>query len=330
MKNKIIFCVPEKSAFRLPILKSLNRLGFEIKEFDFQKGNFLTRCIGLLNNTFFNKSDYLKKIPHDLIQTQLLKLVKYWKPDILLVIKGHEIDSQTIQTVRKMGVITINWYPDWLVLWDWVRKNCQNYSYFISTCHKLFTEVKKIHPQALYLPSASDPDPVLYNGPKLYDITFIGNYTPRREKYFKHISDLGLRIWGYPTWSVSTLNKIVFKQVSTNTALQIIRKSKICVNILTGDDNFQPDTLNNRLFESLGTGTFMLIKKYPLLTKYFDNGKDFVTFISPPELRKKVIYYLAHNKEREIIAKAGWQKAKKYHTYDVRLKELFNKIYYEI
>ena len=42
------------------------------------------------------------------------------------------------------------------------------------------------------------------------------------------------------------------------------------------------------------------------------------------ELHDKCAYYLAHDSEREAIARRGYEKAARYHSYDTRLLEMMD------
>lgn len=320
MKSKIILATTDYSFFTSPVTQALQKLGFAVKIFDYNKPNLFTRFTGVAAN--------INLLPQSLtarmINHALLKLVNSWQPDYLLVIKGEVITAATIKEINNRGVITINWYSDWYDSWPWIIHHAPAYSLFVNMCRATHRRLKLINPNSHYLPVASYIDDQQFKiHPKKYPITFVGQYTPRREKYFRAISDLGLKIWGYQGWQTSVLKHIAQGPVSIKITRDIIKASKITVNLLNGSDRKQPDQINTRTVETTSIGSFLLVKDTPILHQYFHSQKEVVTFKNPQELRQKTIYYLAHDQEREAIAQAGYLRAKRDHTFDVRLKELF-------
>lgn len=77
-----------------------------------------------------------------------------------------------------------------------------------------------------------------------------------------------------------------------------------------------------RAFEIMGNGGFLLSNYQEDFLDYFVPGEDFDYFSSNEELMEKTEYYLSHEKERKEIARNGYEKVKKYHTYKNRLEEM--------
>jgi len=82
--------------------------------------------------------------------------------------------------------------------------------------------------------------------------------------------------------------------------------------------------INYRTFETTGCGTFLLTNYTPGLEKLFDIGKEIVVYNDLNDLDNKVKYYLENEEEREGIAKAGYERSKKDHTYYERAKTLLD------
>ncbi len=79
-----------------------------------------------------------------------------------------------------------------------------------------------------------------------------------------------------------------------------------------------------RVFDILACHGFCLTTYREDLLRHFENGKDLVIFEGKEDLLQKVDYFLEHERERERIAENGYQKVKKYHTYSIRLRKLFD------
>lgn len=317
--KRILFATTDYSYFTLPITKPLRQLGFTVKIFDYYRPNLLVRSVGWLSN----RHVLPKTWPNRLINQALLSQIATFRPHYLLVIKGDTLTSHTINQINQEGIITINWFPDWLVSWRWVKAHAPSYTMFINSCYDTFEKLDQLGIKNYYLPYAAPVPTRKRPLTEKYAITFIGQHSPRRERYFRAIADLDLHIWGYDRWRTSSLSHLFHNQTSQAQTQAIIARSRIVVNILTGTDSFQPTAVNIRTFEALSAGTFLLAKDHPILHRHFKVGKELITFTSPQDLRRKVKYYLSHDQEREKIAQTGYNRILKSHTFNHRLKELF-------
>lgn len=319
MPHRLLFATTDYSYFTLPITQPLRQLGFKVKIFDYYKPNLTTRLVGWAANHQLLPKGW----PQWLINQSLLYQVANFRPDYLLVIKGDTFTPKTISQINNQGIITINWFPDWLVSWHWVKTHASSYTVFINSCYDTYEKLTQVGIKNYYLPYAA---PVLRHRKKLakkYTVTFIGQHSPRRERYFREIADLGLQIWGYDRWRTSSLARLFHGPTSQSQTQTIIGQSCIVVNLLTGTDSFQPAAVNIRTFEALSAGTLLLVKDHPILYRHFKVGQELVTFTTPADLRRKVKYYLTYEPERAKIAQAGYNRILKDHTFVKRLQELF-------
>lgn len=79
-----------------------------------------------------------------------------------------------------------------------------------------------------------------------------------------------------------------------------------------------------RVWDVLGAGGFLLTNFQAELPMYFENGKHLVWFSSEEELKEKALYYsdTRHERERQAIARAGYELVKKEHTYRKRIRQM--------
>lgn len=59
------------------------------------------------------------------------------------------------------------------------------------------------------------------------------------------------------------------------------------------------------------------------MEKLFEPDKEVVFFRDFNEMVKKIKYYLVHDKEREDIAKAGYERSFRDHTMEKRFNQIF-------
>ena len=151
---------------------------------------------------------------------------------------------------------------------------------------------------------------------KVYDLTFIGglgtqNFLKRTE-FINQVADkTDFKWWGY-WWKYRsdgrTLNdfkalKQTFQGPTTGLEMyQHCRDSKICLNDYVDTSN--GIGFNQRMFEIMGVGGFMLTREAPNFKKDFPEG-IFATYKDLDDCLDKIKYYLKADKERDEIAAAG-------------------------
>lgn len=106
----------------------------------------------------------------------------------------------------------------------------------------------------------------------------------------------------------------------TNTEMPIIfHQSKINLNLTAKSIR---SGLSLRIFDVLGCEGFLITNYQAELPEHFNIGEDLEAYTSLDDLMGKCEYYLLHDKERREIAHNGFEKVKKYHTYDIRLTQM--------
>ena len=70
-------------------------------------------------------------------------------------------------------------------------------------------------------------------------------------------------------------------------------------------DGFDVQPPNMRVIEATGAGAFLLTNAHPELRNFFEPGKELETFANGDELIAKIRHYLAHEPERQAIARQG-------------------------
>ncbi|TCL54022.1 spore maturation protein CgeB [Kineothrix alysoides] len=77
-----------------------------------------------------------------------------------------------------------------------------------------------------------------------------------------------------------------------------------------------------RIMEIMGSGGFVLSNYQEDVLEHFVPGEDIVLYSDYEDLMRKADYYLTHEEERKQIARNGYEKVKKYHTYQKRIEEI--------
>ncbi|MBP6885641.1 MAG: glycosyltransferase family 1 protein [Candidatus Pacebacteria bacterium] len=260
----------------------------------------------------------------------LVELVRTYNPKYLFAQKGEHIYPETIERIKTMGVVTLNFYNDQMNQWNVISKIAPSYNYFFNECHlvlrRLWSECALTN--CFYLAHSAEPltEDLLVTDKK-YPISFIGTHNktlyPKRERYLMAIRDLGLNIWGTDGWAASPLKDCFRGRSRGEERFAIYANSKIVIDI---NYEFVPaEGVNNRPFEVAGCGT-LLVTDYVRkdLEREYSSGVEVVQFKDEAELREKVKYYLDHDDERLKVAMAGYRRTVADHTYDRRVAQIFD------
>ena len=320
------------SGFTLPHVRAFQALGFESIAFENRVGMYYSSQALRRLIRIFPKLRILKDSAIRRTNRKLISLVKKYQPFLMFGIKAENIYPETVEEIKKMGVKTACFWIDYIDLWPVISKTAPVYDYYFSQCHvvlrRLWDELGLKN--CFYMTHSAEPTPedeLVKN--KKYNISFIGTRKPEyysdREKYLMNIKDLGLNIWGTEDWAKTSLSECYHGRSLGAQRYDIYSQSKIVVDVKR--DSIPLDGLGNRPFEVAGCGTlFMTNCPHEDIERSYRDNKEVVSFKNVNELREKVIYYLSHEKEREDIASAGYNRTVAEHTYIHRVKQLLDTI----
>lgn len=162
---------------------------------------------------------------------------------------------------------------------------------------------------------------------KIYDVVFIGSFSPYHKRGIKLLEEVASRIpihiWGTGIHFLSPfspLRKYYYGEVWGSDMYTILARSKIVLNRhIDAAGNFAN---NMRMFETTGMGALLITDKKRNNNELFKIGEEIIEYEHADDLIKKINYYLTHEKERNLVAKAGQGRTLKDHTYAERMREL--------
>ena len=112
------------------------------------------------------------------------------------------------------------------------------------------------------------------------------------------------------------------KKVVHQKYIDCINKSKICI-ISTNVFN----SPNMKFTEFTSCGSFVLSDRPADMKELgFKDGEHIVIYKDLNDLKKKIRYYLKHEKERELIAKNGMNFTRKYHNNILRVHQFTDSV----
>ena len=353
---KILITGPDFYGFSNMIAKAFYELDCELKISNWPdfSGTVLDRSKSLIYDKInaLTKSQDPSEINYNLFEDiiidynkKLLQEVSAIQPDVLLVLKGNILLSETLEKIRKASdVILVLWSYDSALRFSNVLKGGKYYHIFYTYEPTDIQGLRKYGIQANFLPMAYDPDTHFKLEDETYsrDISFVGvlNTYPTRKKILELIisrhKNLDLEIWGTAwTWynpflqyeykiKRRALGKHIHNyNIPPEEVNKVYNATKICLNI---HHRQSKEGVNPRTFEIIGAGAFQLIDYKKELEDMFDIGREIVCYKNEADLLDKIEYYLENEDERNKIARRGHEIVKKKHTYKHRAETILSDV----
>lgn len=301
----------------------LERLGFQViragtthhtdKRWPFRVMGWLAQCLGVAKQQ-------MPWTERNRLHRAMCQIIAVERPDYLLTISTIALDTRTIEFARAHGLKkSIGWCvegPSWI---EERPTDPSKYDYYFTQ----FDDPRFFKLDTLgFAPDLYRPIEGL---PQELAVTFVGRHESRREHYLASVTDLDLSIYG-PRWDLaapSLRGCLRGNEIWGDDINQLYNRSKIVLNIPSWAPSYA-DTPNLRLVDVPSAGAFLLTEDSPATRRFFTPGEHIEVFSSPEELRKKVVYYLTHEAERNRIARAGYERVQKLGSYEEKMAYLLN------
>jgi hypothetical protein len=159
------------------------------------------------------------------------------------------------------------------------------------------------------------------------DVSFVGSLSRAHMARVAFLEEFvgrsDLQVWGMvadDTRASSIMSRHRGGAAWGTAMYQILADSKITLNCHIGIAGSYAN--NQRLFEATGVGTLLLTDWKDNLHEMFALDREVVAYRTAAECAELVTYYLAHDREREAIARRGQERTLQEHTYAHRTREL--------
>lgn len=263
------------------------------------------------------------------LNRSLLKTVERERPDaILFVLMGYEVWLETLEILRQgTDALLIHWSTDdsWKYS-QFSRFVAPAFDAFATTYRSAIEQARRdglrnfvLTQWAANAGSLAEPLPA---GLCRYQVSFVGSAYGNRPRWINALRERGIEVdcFGHG-WKRGP--------VDAEAVPRIMRESVISLNfgdsgvVLHGLRPVRSRQLKARIFEVPGAGGFLLTEGGKHLAEFYAPGKELVVFEGIDDLAEKIRHYLAHPEERDRIARAGFLKTHKEHTYEKRFQGLF-------
>jgi len=169
----------------------------------------------------------------------------------------------------------------------------------------------------LYLPEGANPDlhrP--WDLEKTIDVSFVGQCYGNRPETIHRLRAEGIRVeafgYGWPNGPLSTEEMV-----------RLYSKSRINLGFGGVEGHEETYCLKGRDFEIPMSGGLYLTEYHPELGRVYDLGKEIGTYRGFDDLLAKIRHLLADPQRAEAIRQAGFRRARKEHTWEIRFERLF-------
>jgi hypothetical protein len=251
--------------------------------------------------------------------------IEHYRPDVLLNQAVDGVSDEFLCTIKHKVRLVVGQIAAPLP----ERQSLKGYDLMISSLPNYVDHFRKQGLKSELSRLAFEPRVLDHLGQAspTYGATFVGSFFPdhhERTDLLAFLCEAGLiDLWGGNFHRVPENSPILTRYRGKAWGLEmfrILRDSRIAVNHHIGIAEQYAN--NMRLFEATGVGTLLLTDAKVNLGEMFEIDKEVVTYRTREECLEKIQYYLAHDRERESIARAGQQRTLRDHTYAKRLPEL--------
>lgn len=303
-------------SMQMSYVRAFLKLGHEVIAFD-EQGTYLKTP--LAKNRYFHRLFWhLLALP---LQKKLIEEAVSAKPDLVFIFKGGLIKPGTLLAIKKRlsTAMLFNFNGDSpFNTWhhgnsnNWIRSSIPIYDAYLMWGKFLGEPLKKAGARRFsylacgYDPALHYPVKVISAEKDFYgsDVAFIGSWDEEREWWLNQLLDYNLKIWGnhWEKAGKKIRKKWQGKAVAGEDYSKTCNASKIVLNFIRKQNR---PAHNMKTFEIPACGGFMLSTRTEEAVGFFEEGREAAYFSSPAELRKKIDYYLNHERERQNTAKAA-------------------------
>lgn len=276
-----------------------------------------------------------------MFNNELLRMVVYFKPEIVLVIKGSYVSPAMLQNIRqRTGAVLVNYSTDHpfnpIVSTKFIRDSLPLWDVYATPRRATIPQLQaQCRGRVMYMPFGYDPT-LHYPEPNISpnetaqwssDVTFLGGCDRDRVPFLDPLaSDETLNVslyGGYYNYTPALKRRhrgLVYGRAyrlvlsTTKIALCLVRQANQDGHVM-------------RTFEIPACGAFMLAERTDEHQELFVEDQEASFFSSPEEMLDKAKYYVTHRAERERIARAGYKRVTNGSTrYLDRLQNLLEQV----
>jgi spore maturation protein CgeB len=251
--------------------------------------------------------------------------IAHYRPDVLLNQAMDGVAADVLQELKPHVRLLVGQHAAPLP----PGQNFKCYDLLISSLPNLVAHFRRLGVPAELHRLAFEPRVLSHLTTSALEIpvSFVGSISSAHQSRVRLLEQLcagcALQVWGPGVDSLPDDACLRSRHRGEAWALEmyrILHRSKITLNhhidMADGYAN------NMRLFEATGVGTLLLTDGKANLGEMFEPDREVATYRTSDECAELIDYYIAHDAERDAIARAGQRRTLREHSYDQRMQEL--------
>lgn len=266
----------------------------------------------------------------------LLQRIQGGRFDLVLYeTAGSEpVDTEALADLaRKVCIVAWNSDDDWQ--WDATRRIANHFTFMITTYPHIYEQNRKQYSNLLLSQWACLGIFSDRTRQRDIDFSFAGAVYAIRNSACRFLRRrAGLVCFGcgsrlvslglpYVT-GVSRFPWLYGRPVHFEEINDVWNRTRVSYTPLAGGPKGDVLQIKSRVFDMGLSGTLVLCEHSPNLERYYEPGKECITFESLEDCAEKATWYLSHEAERARIARNYEERTLKEHTWQQRFKDLFH------
>jgi hypothetical protein len=268
----------------------------------------------------------------------LLKKLQSGRFDLVLYTASGEepIEIEAIGALcKKICIVAWNSDDDWQ--WQATSLIVHHFTFAVTTYPVIYQQNRKQYPNLLLSQWACLDIFSDYSRQKDIGFSFAGAIYKIRNSQCRYLRrKAGLECFGYGSRLVnlglpylrgtSRIPGLMGPPLPFGTINDIWNRSRVSYCPMAGGPRGDVLSIKSRTFDMGLSGTLMLCEHSPSLERYYEPGKECVTFENLEDCAEKAAWYLSHEEERARIALNYRDRTLKEHLWKYRFADLFAKI----
>ncbi|WP_164491711.1 CgeB family protein [Staphylospora marina] len=285
--------------------------------------------------------------PSDSPERDWKKIMKRWRPQLLLVMLGVRLSPVFLEWLQTVRVPRAVWFTDDPYAIDVSLRICHAFDWVFTNesaavpVYRSFG-VSRVHhlPLAAPVPAYSPVARIK----KVYrsQLVMVGSAFRNRVSAIRRLGpflrNYQVKLVG-PGWNIVNGQsgiRVRNEWVKPEEARQYYNGADIVLNfhrwhkdphLKQNRRGVRADTPNNRTFEIAACRAFQLLDYRPDLDRFFEPGKEIVSFRTSEEFKELVRFYLPRERLRREIAEKAYRRTMAEHLYEHRIDILLDTVF---
>jgi spore maturation protein CgeB len=258
----------------------------------------------------------------------LLQKVKAFKPELVICLT-QALSEEVLHDVRKRGIKVVSWWGDTAANMSGKGLCHKEWDMIFIKDHYAAFKLRTINLPAVQLYEAMNPmwhKPL--SGQQNNKVVIAGSFYDYRHyittQLIDHKVEVGLYGAKVPRWASKEIKERHTGKFITKEEKSQVFGSAMAVLNSTGMSEFS--SVNCRAFEIAGTGGLQVMEYRKSIEECFEPGKEILLFNNLDELFEILDRASKYPEEMKLIRDAAAKRALSEHTYEHRLRSIFDQI----